>query len=169
MIRSIAIALCTFCITPLFAQHETMYHITTRSFFDSNGDGQGDLKGIQDKLDYLQLFGINTISLSPIYQSDFYHNLYAADIEKIDADYGVFKEYRDLIQNIHQRKMKLYQELDLQYVSSTHLWFTDSFKNTKSAYNGYIYYTDAKNEKPYLLPDVTTYKGGKRTGGCRKS
>jgi glycosidase len=138
-----------------------MYHISNRSFFDTNGDGVGDLKGIQEKLTSLQLFGVNTIVLSPVYQSDFYHNLYATDMEKIDAEYGAFKEYRDLIQNIHLRKMKLYQEVDLQYVSAKHLWFTDSFKNTKSAYSGYIYYTDAKNEKPFLLPEITSYKGDK--------
>ena len=161
MIRSIALAFFSLCITPAIAQHEVMYHISNRSFFDSNGDGQGDLKGIEQKLDYLQQFGITTISLSPVYQSDFYHNLYATDLEKIDAEYGAFKEYRDLIQNIHLRKMKVYQEMDLQYVSAKHLWFTDSFKNIKSAYSGYIYYTDAKNEKPYLLPEITTFNGAK--------
>lgn len=159
MIRSIALAFFSLCITPAIAQHEVMYHISNRSFFDSNGDGQGDLKGIEQKLDYLQQFGITTISLSPVYQSDFYHNLYATDLEKIDAEYGAFKEYRDLVQNIHLRKMKIYQEIDLQYVSTKHLWFTDSSKNTKSAYSSYIYYTDAKNEKPYLLPDIMTYDG----------
>ncbi|PZR23305.1 MAG: hypothetical protein DI539_03370 [Flavobacterium psychrophilum] len=161
MIRSIALAFFLLCITPAFAQHEVMYHINTRSFFDSNGDGQGDLKGIQQKLEYLQLLGVNTISLSPVYQSDFYHNLYAGNLEKIDTTYGSFKEYRDLIQNIHLRKMKLYQEIDLQYISAKHQWFTDSFKNTKSAYSGYIYYTDVKNEKPYQLPEITTFKGAK--------
>lgn len=160
MIRSIAIAFCSLCITPAFAQHEVMYHISTRSFFDSNGDGKGDLNGILQKLDYLQQFGVTTISLSPVYQSDFYDKLYATDLEKIDADYGSFKEYRDLIQNIHLRKMKLYQEVDLQYVSAKHLWFTDSSKNTKSAYSKYIYYTDLKNEKPLML-EVTGDKNGK--------
>lgn len=161
MIRSLAFAFFSLCITPAFAQHEVMYHINTRSFFDSDGDGQGDLKGIEDKLGYLQQLGVNTITLSPVYQSDFYHNLYAGNLEKIDEAYGAFKEYRDLIQNIHLRKMKLYQEVDLQYISAKHLWFTDSFKNTKSAYSGYIYYTDAKNEKPYQLPEITTPKGVK--------
>lgn len=161
MIRLLALAFCSLCITPAFAQHEVMYHISVRSFFDSNGDGHGDLKGIQQKLDYLQQFGVNTISLSPVYQSDFYNNLYATDVEKIDGEYGAFKEYRDLIQNIHKRRMKLYQEVDLQYVGAKHLWFSDSFKNTKSAYSGYIYYTDVKNEKAYLLPDITTYNGAK--------
>jgi glycosidase len=161
MIRSLAIILCSLCLSPAFAQQEVMYHITVRSFFDSDGDGHGDLKGIQQKLDYLQQLGITTISLSPIYQSDFYYNLYAGDLEKIDPKYGAFKEYRDLIQNLHKRKMKLYQEVDLQYINTKHLWFTDSFKNTKSAYSGYIYYTDLKNEQPFYLPEVTTYTNTK--------
>ena len=155
--RSLVLVFCLLCFSPAFAQREVMYHIAVRSFFDSDGDGHGDLKGIQQKLDYLQQLGITTISLSPIYQSDFYHNRYAGNLEKVDAKYGAFKEYRDLIQNIHRKKMKLYQEVDLQYINAKHLWFTDSYKNAKSAYSGYIYYTDLKNEKPYYLPEVTTY------------
>ncbi|RWX00768.1 alpha-amylase family glycosyl hydrolase [Flavobacterium cerinum] len=161
MIRVLAFFLCVFSGTLATAQQEVIYHVVTRSFFDSNNDGIGDLKGVQQKLDYLQELGITTLSLAPIYQSEFYHNLYAADLEKIDPKYGTFKEYRDLIQEVHRRKMKLYQEIDLQFVSTKHLWFTDSFKNTKSIYSGYIYYTDVKNETPYLLPEIITYKNTK--------
>jgi len=163
MIRLLAFVFCLLCFTTASAQQEVMYHVFVRSFFDSNGDGHGDLKGIQQKLDYLQEMGVTTISLSPVYQSDFYHNLYASDIQKTDSKYGAFKEYRDLIQNIHLRKMKLYQEIDLQYVSTKHLWYTDSFKNTKSAYKSYIYYTDANNQKPFALPEIVTYNGAKET------
>lgn len=161
MVRVLAFFLCVFSCTLATAQQEVMYHVVTRSFFDSNNDGIGDLKGVQQKLDYLQELGVTTLSLSPIYQSEFYHNLYAADLEKIDPKYGSFKEYRDLIQEVHRRKMKLYQEVDLQFISAKHSWFTDSFKNTKSAYSGYIYYTDLKNESPYSLPEIITYNNTK--------
>lgn len=161
MSRLLVFIFCIFSITTATAQREVIYHVVTRSFFDSNGDGHGDIKGIQQKLDYLQFLGVTTLSLSPIYQSDFYHNLYASDLEKIDPKYGNFKEYRDLIQYVHRRKMKLYQEIDLQYISTKHSWFTDSFKNTKSAYSGYIYYTDTKNEVPFSLPEITTYQNSK--------
>ena len=156
MIRSLVLVLCSLCFSPAFAQREVMYHITVRSFFDGNGDGLGDLKGIEQKLDYLKQLGITTISLSPIYQSDFYYNLYAGNLEKIDTKYGTFKEYRDLIQAVHRNKMKLYQEVDLQYVNAKHLWFTDSYKNTKSTYSSYIYYTDLKNDKPIYLTGIAS-------------
>ncbi|MNK37190.1 Alpha-amylase precursor [compost metagenome] len=161
MSRLLVFIFCVLSITTVTAQREVIYHVVTRSFFDSNGDGHGDINGIQQKLNYLQYLGVTTISLSPIYQSDFYHNLYASDLEKIDPEYGNFKEYRDLIQDVHRRKMKMYQEIDLQYISAKHLWFTDSFKNTKSAYSGYIYYTDTKNEIPFSLPEITTYQNTK--------
>lgn len=161
MLRILVLFLCVFSTAFATAQQEVMYHVVTRSFFDSNGDGIGDLKGMQQKLDYLQELGVTTLSLTPIYQSDFYHNLYVANPEKIDPKYGTFKEYRDLIQEVHRRKMKLYQEIDLQFISAKHEWFTDSFKNTKSAYSGYIYYTDIKNEKPFSLPEIITYKNTK--------
>ena len=56
------------------AQQEVVYHVFQRSFFDSDGDGHGDLKGMQQKLDYLNQLGVTTILLTPLYQSDFYHN-----------------------------------------------------------------------------------------------
>jgi alpha-amylase len=165
MIRLLVFFLGAFFITSTAsAQQEVMYHVFQRSFFDSNGDGQGDLKGIQQKLNYLQELGVTTILLTPLYQSGFYHNYFAADFEKIDPEYGAFKEYRDLILEVHQRKMKLYQDVEMHYVSGKHLWFTDSFKNPKSKYSGFLYYEDKLNEKPYYfldIPEFTTYDNAK--------
>lgn len=159
MIRILAFILCSLFITSAAAQRETIYNVQVRSFFDSNGDGHGDLKGVEQKLDYLQQLGVTSILLSPIYQSDFYHNQYANDHKELDEKYGKFKEYRDLVQNIHRRKMKVYQEIDLQYVSTNHVWFKESFKKTKSEYSGFIYYTDVKNEKPFTTAEVTAHDG----------
>jgi alpha-amylase len=142
------------------AQPEVMYHVFQRSFFDSNGDGHGDLKGMQQKLDYLKALGITTILLTPLYQSDFYHNYFATDFEAIDKEYGSFKEYRDLIGEVHKRKMKLYQDVEMQYVTGKHPWFKDFYKNPKSKYSSYLYYNDKLNEKPYFfwdVPEFTTY------------
>lgn len=142
------------------AQQEVMYHVFQRSFFDSDGDGHGDLKGMQQKLDYLQQLGVTTILLTPLYQSDFYHNYFATDFEAIDKEYGTFKEYRELITEVHKRKMKLYQDVEMQYVTGKHPWFKDSYKNPKSQYSKYLYYEDKANEKPWYFWDVaefTTY------------
>ncbi len=147
-----------------YEKPEVIYHVFQRSFFDSNGDGHGDLKGIQQKLDYLQDLGVTSILLTPLYQSDFYHNYFATDFEKIDPEYGILKDYRDMVVEAHRRNMKVYQDVEMQYVTAKHQWFKDSYKNPSSQYSNYLYYNDAKNEKPYYflnIPEFTTYNNSK--------
>src|ERR1700692_4506251 len=72
---------------------EVIYHVFQRSFYDSNGDGQGDLNGIRQKLDYLQQLGVTALLLTPLYESVFYHNYFASDFKKIDPRYGNLKDY----------------------------------------------------------------------------
>ena len=72
MKRIIVSALCIFIHFSIDAQPEVIYHVFQRSFFDSNGDRHGDLKGIHQKLDYLQELGVTSILLTPPYQSEFY-------------------------------------------------------------------------------------------------
>ncbi|MGQ2982395.1 alpha-amylase family glycosyl hydrolase [Flavobacterium sp.] len=160
MIKKIILSFTILLTLNASAQREVMYHVFQRSFFDSNGDGHGDLKGMQQKLDYLQQLGVTTILLTPLYQSDFYHNYFATDFEAIDKEYGTFKEYRELIVEVHKRKMKLYQDVEMQYVTGKHPWFKDSYKNPKSQYAKYLYYNDKANEKPWYfwdVPEFTTY------------
>lgn len=144
---------------------EVIYHVFQRSFFDSNGDGHGDLKGMQMKLDYLQDLGVTSILLTPLYQSEFYHNYFATDFEKIDAEYGTMDEYLSLVKEIHKRGMKIYQDVEMQYVTHEHPWYVDSFNNPKSQYSKYIYYDDSLNQKPfffYNIPEFTTYNNLKQ-------
>ncbi len=142
------------------AGNEVIYHVFQRSFFDSNGDGNGDVEGIRQKLDYIQKLGATSILLTPLYVSDFYHNYFAADFEKIDPAYGTLEEYKTLVEEVHKRKMKIYQDVEMQYVAGNHPWFTGSYKNPASPYAKYLLYNDAKNEKPgyfYDTPEFTTY------------
>ncbi|RYZ29257.1 MAG: alpha-amylase, partial [Sphingobacteriales bacterium] len=148
-----------------FAQSEVIYHVFQRSFFDSNGDGQGDLPGMQQKLDYLQDLGVTAILLTPLYESDFYHNYFANDFEKIDPAYGSMQEYLALVKEVHRRKMKIYQDVEMQYVTGKHRWFIDSYKNPASPFSRFIYYDDEKNERPYWffgIPEFTTYNNSKQ-------
>jgi alpha-amylase len=74
-------------------ENEVIYHVFQRSFYDSNGDGHGDLNGIKQKLDYLQDLGVTSILMTPLYVSDCYHNYFADDFEKIDPEYGSTEDY----------------------------------------------------------------------------
>lgn len=159
MKRKIVLMICLFFSIGVSAQKEVIYEVFQRSFFDSNGDGHGDFKGIQQKLDYLQKLGVTTILLSPVYQSDFYDNYFATDFEKIDPKYGAFTNYRDLVQEVHRRKMKIYLDVQVQYVSAKHPWVTDASK-----YKGYLVYADKENKKPYYYKnthELTLYDGSK--------
>jgi alpha-amylase len=140
--------------------NEVIYHVFVRSFYDSNGDGIGDLNGLGMKLDYLQDLGITSILLLPICKSDYYHNYFSADFFAIDPEYGTMTDYLRLVKDVHRRGMKIYLDMETQYVTDDHPWFADSYKNPSSPYSNYILYRDAANTEPepilhlnlFLLP-----------------
>ena len=127
---------------------EIMYHVCQRSFYDSNGDLQGDLVGLRQKLPYLQDLGITSILLFPLYESDCYHNYFANDFEKIDAEFGTMEDYIALVKEVHQRGMKLYMDMETQYVTAEHLWWKDAVGNLDSKYSDYILFDDAEHKTP---------------------
>lgn len=146
-------------------QPEVIYHLFQRSFYDSNGDLHGDLTGIREKLDYLSDLGVTSVLLMPLYESDFYHNYFAIDFEKIDGEFGSMTDYLDLVKELHLRDMKIYQDVEMQYVTHEHKWYTESFGNPSSPYSNYIYYYDDKNLNPYYfydIPEFTTYNNLKQ-------
>lgn len=148
-----------------YSQPEIIYHVFQRSFFDSNGDGHGDLDGMRRQLNYLQELGVTTILLTPLYQSDFYHNYFATDFEKIDPAYGSMQEYLALVKEVHQRRMKIYQDVEMQYVTGKHPWFKESYQNPSSPYSSYIFYKDKEQRQPWYFfdfPEFTTYNNSKQ-------
>ncbi|MEO8712976.1 MAG: alpha-amylase family glycosyl hydrolase, partial [Parafilimonas sp.] len=130
---------------------EVIYHVFQRSFYDSNGDLQGDLNGIIKKLDYLQNLGVTSILLLPLYQSVYYHNYFAGDFEKIDDEYGSMQDFLHLVKAVHQHGMKIYLDMETQYVTEDHLWWKDSYNNLNSKYSDYILYDDAAHTKPATI------------------
>ena len=142
---------------------EVIYHVFQRSFYDSNGDRQGDLNGLKQKLGYLQELGITSILLLPLYDSDFYHNYFANDFDKIDSEFGSMEDYISLIKEIHQRGMKVYMDMETQYVTAKHLWWKDAVGNLKSPYSDYLLFDDAAHTSPvpmiYNLRELNSYDG----------
>ena len=140
----------------LFAQKNTVkstkgeivYHVCQRSFYDSNGDLNGDLNGLRQQLGYLQELGVTSILLLPLYEADCYHNYFATDFEKIDAEFGTMQDYIALVQEVHQRGMKIYMDMETQYVTSDHLWWKDAVGNLNSPYSDYILFDDAAHTTP---------------------
>jgi len=145
---------------------EMVYHVFVRSFADSNGDRNGDLQGIRQRLGYLQRLGVTTIMLTPLYPSQFYHNYFADDFEGIDPEFGTMKDFSALVRDLHARGMKIILDEEIQYVSDLHVWRTSSAGQPQSPFSRFLLYRDPQNRVPVptLLGtnDFTVWPGQKR-------
>ena len=104
-----------------------IYQIYPRSFADSNGDGFGDLPGITSRLDYLQALGVDAIWLSPIYPSpdcDFGYDV--SDHTAIDPRYGSLDDFDHLLQEAHQRGIRVILDAVMNHTSDQHAWFIEA-------------------------------------------
>jgi len=143
-----------------FLNNEIIYHVFQRSFYDSNGDEIGDLKGLREKLDYLQDLGVTSIQLLPLYQSVFYHNYFSDDFYKIDSTFGTMQDYISLVKEVHLRGMKIYMDMETQYVTEDHPWYKSSYNNLKSPYSDYLIWKDsAHTQTETIVMNVTELKG----------
>ena len=119
---------------------EVFYQIFTRSMRDSNGDGEGDLKGIEQSLPYLQKLSVTSIMLTPIQPSPFYHNYFPDRADGVDPAFGTMKDFRDLARAIHARGMKLYLDEEFQYLASGPPWFKSALGNPSSPYSDFFFF-----------------------------
>ncbi len=104
-----------------------VYQIYPRSFADSDGDGFGDLPGIESRLDYLQTLGVDVLWLSPIYRSPQDDNGYdISDYRDIDPVFGTLADFDRLLAGVHDRGMKLVMDLVVNHTSDEHPWFVES-------------------------------------------
>ncbi len=115
---------------------------------DSNGDRQGDLKGIGQGLPYLQRLGITSVLLTPLYPSSFYHNYFASSFDGVDPEFGTMADYRSLVRAIHARGMKLYLDQEFQYVAYDHDWYKSALGNPGSPYSDFLIFHGPGNTKP---------------------
>ncbi len=116
--------------TPSWWQTGVIYQVYPRSFFDSNGDGIGDLSGITSKLDYLRWLGVDALWLSPIYPSpmaDFGYDI--ANYIDVDPIFGALQDLDILIQQAHARNLKLILDYVPNHTSDVHPWFQESRSN----------------------------------------
>lgn len=139
--------------------YRTYYQIFLSSFYDSNGDGIGDLNGLTQKLDYLNDgkgggLGITGIWLNPIMPSPSYHKYDCADYFNVDSSFGTLSEFKKLVSECHKRGIKIIIDFVANHSSSSNPWF-ESAENTleinpdKPANNKYLgYYNFVKGTPP---------------------
>jgi maltose alpha-D-glucosyltransferase/alpha-amylase len=100
------------------------YELRIRSFYDSNGDGIGDIQGLTEKLDYLQDLGVTTLWLLPFYPSPLRDDGYdIADYTAIHPDCGTLRDFKMLLREAHERRLRVVTELVLNHTSDQHAWF----------------------------------------------
>ena len=114
------------------------YQLLVYSFADSNGDGCGDFKGIESKLDYLKSMGVQALWLSPIHKSSSYHGYDVLDYTSIDPDFGTEDDFKSLVNSAHSKGIKIYLDYVINHTSKDHPWFLDAKSNADSKYRDYV-------------------------------
>ena len=115
------------------------YEIFVYSFYDSDGDGIGDLNGVTKKLDYIQDMGFNGIWLMPIMPSPTYHKYDTTDYCNIDEQYGTLDDFKKLLEECHKRDIHVIIDFMMNHTSTQHSWFQSATKYLEGL---------KKNEKP---------------------
>jgi len=132
---------------PLWFKDAIVYELHVKAFFDSNGDGIGEFRGLTDKLDYIQALGVNTIWLLPFYPSPFRDDGYdVADYRNVHPGYGTREDFRRFVREAHQRRLRVITELVVNHTSDQHPWFQAARRAPKGSAkrNFYVWSDDPK-------------------------
>lgn len=144
------------------------YEIFVRSFYDSNGDGVGDLRGIIEKLDYLNDgdptttgdLGVTGLWLMPIFDSPSYHGYDVVDYRSINPDYGTADDFKALMAAAHERGIRVVIDFVLNHTSNQHPWFVDAQNPASPYHDWYIWKADSPGFAGPWGETVWHYAGG---------
>lgn len=128
---------------------KVVYQIYPKSFKDTNGTGTGDLKGVIEKLDYLQTLGVDYIWLTPFYVSPQNDNGYdVADYYNIDPSYGNMEDVENLIAEAKKRNIYLMMDMVFNHVSTEHIWFKKAMAGEEKYLNYFFFKQGKANNQP---------------------
>ncbi|NBJ97170.1 alpha-glucosidase [bacterium 1xD8-48] len=135
------------------------YQIYPKSFYDSNGDGIGDIPGIISKLDYLHDLGVDIVWLSPCYRSPLADQGYdISDYYSIDPRFGTMEDMENLIAEAKKRNMYILMDLVVNHCSDEHEWFAKACQDPEGKYGNFFYLRDKKEGE--LPTNWRSYFGG---------
>jgi maltose alpha-D-glucosyltransferase/alpha-amylase len=129
---------------PLWYKDAIIYELHIKAFYDSSGDGIGDLQGLTRKLDYLEGLGVNAIWLLPFYPSPLRDDGYdISDYFNVHPQYGTLRDFREFMRQAHKKGIRVITELVLNHTSDQHAWFQKSRKAKKdSVWRDYYVWSD---------------------------
>ncbi len=138
-----------------------IYQIYPRSFMDSNGDGVGDIRGIISKLDYIASLGVNAVWLSPIYVSPNDDNGYdIADYRNIQPEFGTLEDFKEMVDGMHKRGIRLIMDLVANHSSDEHEWFKQSRLSKDNPYRDYYIWKKGRGKDGKRPPNNWTSRFG---------
>ena len=152
--------------------YRNYYEIFVYSFYDSDGDGIGDLNGVTQKLDYIQDMGFNGIWLMPVFQSTTYHKYDITDYMQIDSEYGSTEDMQNLIEECHKRGIRIILDFVMNHTSSQHPWFTQACEyleqlprgaepdEQECPYVGYYHFAIEQKQDYYQVKNTDWYYEG---------
>ncbi len=141
-----------------------VYQIWPRSFCDGNGDGIGDLWGVLSKLDYIKSLNVDAIWFSPLYPSpnaDYGYDI--SDYTDIHPDYGNLEIFKTVLDEAHERGLRVFMDLVVNHTSDEHRWFKESRKSRTNPYHDYYYWRPAQYIGKKRLPPnnwTSQFEGG---------
>ena len=128
---------------PQWYRRAVFYEVMVRSFYDSDGDGVGDIPGLISKLDYLEWLGIDALWLPPFYTSPLKDGGYdVADYRQVLPELGTIEDFQELVTQAHARNMRVVMDLPINHTSVDHEWFQQSRSDPDGPYGDYYVWSD---------------------------
>ena len=145
---------------PAWYQQAVFYEVLVRGFYDASGDGVGDLRGLIEKLDYLEWLGIDCLWLLPFYESPLRDGGYdVADFYKVHPDLGSLDDLIELLREAHLRGMRVIADLVLNHTSDQHPWFLESRSSRDNPKADWYVWSDTDDryrDAPIIFLDTET-------------
>ena len=127
----------------LWYKDAVIYQVHVRAFYDSSGDGNGDFRGLAQKLDYLQELGVNAIWLMPFFPSPLRDDGYdISDYRKVNPTYGTLDDFKAFLEAAHQRGIRVIIEMVLNHTSDQHPWFQESRRSRNKPRRDWYVWSD---------------------------
>jgi maltose alpha-D-glucosyltransferase/alpha-amylase len=138
-------------LDPQWYRRAVFYEVMVRSFYDSNGDGSGDIAGLISKLDYLQWLGVDALWIPPFFNSPLRDGGYdVQDFTAVLPEFGTLDEFKELVTKAHERNMRIVIDYPLNHTSDAHEWFLQSREDPDGPYGDFYVWSDSDEKYPNI-------------------